>query len=103
MIINTPIPGSTDVVPKEVSVGCGVKLILEGTRFTTEGTVVAIHEGPPPSFDVKGHGFEARVGVAAIRDVFSPEVHQYQELYNKAISTTHRPAEADKDWPDIPA
>lgn len=85
MRIETPNPDPAGgPIIKEIVVGGGVRIRLEGTRYASEATVLSINEEEGLA-SVRGVGFTAVVNGAAILDATSPEDRTYQEIFENHI------------------
>lgn len=85
-----------DVI-KQVIVGCGVTIRIEGSRWLAQGTVTRIYEDDV-TLDVHGVGFQAIMNVSAVIDCNTPADQQWQSIYDQNISLTHRPTEELEGW-----
>lgn len=87
MRISTPNPDPEGPpIMKDVVVGGGVRVRLEGTRWATEATVAAIDEEAQTA-TVRGVGFTAIVNIPAIMDATTPEERSYQSIVEDNVDS----------------
>lgn len=91
-----------DNVVKEIVRGCGVTVRIEGSRWLAQGTVIQIFPDDE-TLEVHGVGFEAILNVKAVADCNTPADQQWQDLYDKNVSLTHRPEEEAEGWDALAA
>lgn len=85
-----------DVV-KEIVPNCGVTVRIEGSRWLAQGTVIQIFPDDE-TLEVHGVGFEAILNVSAVADCNTPADQQWQAIYDRNVSLTHRPEEVLEGW-----
>jgi hypothetical protein len=87
-------------VTKEVEVGGGVMVRLEGTRYLTTATVIALIDDD--HIKIRGIGFEAVVNTAAVADCTDRVQQTYQNAVDRTLNGKGEPVEVDAAWKNIP-